>query len=249
MERSIDIGNQWCASFQADGSKFATGNHRGTVKIWDTDTGKDIGTFEGHSRPIRSLAFSPDGRKITAGSEGGTIRVWDTEMGRDLFGAMEGHTGTVYGLAFSPDGTRLASGSWDSIVRLWDGVGKSKVLEGHTRAVNCVAFSNAYVISGADDQTIRVWDAISGDLVRVLRGHTDLVCCVAFSPDFKLVASGSEDHTARLWDVSSGEVLAIYDVGDWVVSIAVSFDGKQVVTGSYWGKVHVWSADVLFRDL
>ncbi|KAL4256374.1 hypothetical protein AB1N83_012939, partial [Pleurotus pulmonarius] len=125
-EQSIDIGNQWCISFQADGSRFATGDDDGTVKIWDIETGKELRTFEGHSDRIRSLAFSPDGRKIAAGSRDGTIRVWDTETGQDLFGAMEGHTNYVTGLAFSPDGTRLASGSYDKTVRLWDEAGKSK---------------------------------------------------------------------------------------------------------------------------
>ncbi|KAL4257995.1 hypothetical protein AB1N83_013594 [Pleurotus pulmonarius] len=244
-ERYIDIGPQWCVSFQADGSRFATGDKDGTVKIWDTETGTELRTFEGHSNPICSLAFSPDGRKIAAGSEDGKIRVWDAETGRDLFGAMEGHTLPVCGLAFSPDGTRLASGSFDSTVRLWDEAGKAKVLEGHTNVVTSVAFSKDHIISGSWDDTIRVWDAVSGDSVRVLRGHTYSVHCVAFSPDFKLVASGCNDGTARLWDVSSGEVLAIYDVGEVVDSIAFYFDGKKVVTGSWGGKVHIWNADVL----
>ncbi|KAL4258318.1 hypothetical protein AB1N83_011152 [Pleurotus pulmonarius] len=244
-ERPINIGNQSSVSFQADGSRFATGDDYGTVKIWDTKTGTELRTFEGHSRIICSLAFSPDGSKIAAGTVDGTIRVWDTETGEDLLGAMEGHTDWVRGLAFSPNGTRLASGSDDRTVRLRDEAGKSKVLGGHSGLVWSVAFSKDHIISGSADNTIRVWDAGSGALVRVLRGHTFGVICVAFSPDFKLVASGSDDCTARLWDVSSGEVLAIYDVGELVFSISFSFDGKQVVTGSYEGKVHIWNADVL----
>ncbi|KAL4255469.1 WD40-repeat-containing domain superfamily protein [Pleurotus pulmonarius] len=248
-ERPINIGNQSSVSFQGNGSKFATGDGNGTVKIWDIETGKELRTFEGHSWRICSLAISPDGRKIAAGTVDGTvdrtIRVWDTETGENLFGAMAGHTWPVYELAFSPDGTRLASGSDDWTVRLWDEAGKSKVLEGHSGSVWSVAFSKDHIISGSSDNTIRVWDAGSGGLVRVLRGHTSSVYCVAFSPDFKLVASCSYDGTARLWDVSSGEVLAIYDVRGSACSIAFSFDGTLVVTGSTYGKVHVWNADVL----
>ncbi|KAF7433843.1 WD repeat-containing protein 38-like [Pleurotus ostreatus] len=244
-ERSINIGNQQYISFQANGSKFVTGDNDGKVKIWDVELGKKLRTLEGPSGTIWSFAFSPDGSKMAAGSWDATIRVWDTKMGQGLLGVMEGHTSLVTALAFSPDGTRLVSGSYDDTVRLWDEAGKSKVLEGHNGPVFSLSFSKDYIISELWDKTIQVWNAGSGDMVRVLRGHTNLVRCVAFSPDFKLITSGSNDCTARLWDVSSGEVLAIYDVGEPVMSIAFSFDGKLIVTGSWYGKVHVWNADVL----
>ncbi|KAH8751174.1 WD40-repeat-containing domain protein, partial [Hyaloscypha finlandica] len=56
------------------------------------------------------------------------------------------------------------------------------------------------VASGADDETVRLWDPATGAARRTLEGYTDSVLCVAFSPDGTLVASGAGDRTVRLWE-------------------------------------------------
>jgi WD40 repeat protein len=68
------------------------------------------------------------------------------------------------------------------------------VFEGHTSSVWSVAFSpdGKQIVSGSSDNSIRVWDAVSGDVVvGPLKGHTSSVLSVAFSPDGKQIVSGS----------------------------------------------------------
>jgi WD40 repeat protein len=67
-----------------------------------------------------------------------------------------------------------------------------------------VAFSpnGRWVTSGGEDNTVRLWDATAGELLRTFRGHTSVVSRVAFSPDGRRLASASFDKTVKLWDLT-----------------------------------------------
>ncbi|CAG8884877.1 unnamed protein product, partial [Penicillium egyptiacum] len=54
------------------------------------------------------------------------------------------------------------------------------------------------------DETVRLWDPVTGALQQTLEGYSGWVRSVAFSPDGRLLASGSDDETVRLWDPATG---------------------------------------------
>jgi WD40 repeat protein len=118
-------------------------------------------------------------------------------------------------------------------------------LEGYDNSVFAVAFSpdSKTIVSGSEDNTVSLWDAVTSEERRTLEGHDNVVWAVAFSQDGKTVASRSGDKTVRLWDATTGkerQVLQGHD--DYITAVAFSLDGKTVASGSRDNTVRVWDA-------
>ncbi|KAH8200762.1 hypothetical protein TruAng_005079 [Truncatella angustata] len=231
-------------AFSQDGSRIVSGSFDKTIRIWDTNSGKEVHKLEGHSNAVTSVAFSHDGSRIVSGSSDETVRIWDAKSGKQAR-KLEGHSNWVNSVAFSQDGSRIVSGSSDQTVRIWDTNSGKEVhkLEGHSNLVKSVAFSHdgSYIVSGSSDETVRIWDAKSGKQVRKLEGHSNWVNSVAFSQDDSYIASGSSDETVRIWDAKSGkEARKLEGHSNWVKSVAFSQDGSRVVSGSFDKTVRIW---------
>ncbi|KIK26417.1 hypothetical protein PISMIDRAFT_95013 [Pisolithus microcarpus 441] len=121
-------------------------------------------------------------------------------------------------------------------------------LQGHTDSVNSVLFSSdgKKIVSGADDNTVRIWDAERGVQVgSPFEGHGDVVTSVGFSPDDKRIVSGSHDETVRVWDIERGVQIGVplEGHGKAVTSVAFSSDGERIVSGSHDKTIRVWDAE------
>ena len=129
-------------AFSPDGRVAVSGATDGSLVLWDTGTGREVRTFEGHSNTVYACAFSPDGCHVLSGSSDDTLKLWDAGTGQEVR-TFEGHSGTVYACAFSPDGSHVLSGSFDGTLKLWDaGTGQEvHTFRGHSRAVYACAFN------------------------------------------------------------------------------------------------------------
>ena len=116
---------------------------------------------------------------------------------------------------------------------------------GHTDAVRGIAWSpdSQRLASASNDQTIHVWDVVTGDHLFTYRGHTDAVRAVAWSPNGKHIASVSDDHTVQVWDASSGNHLFTYRGHSKRVSaLAWSPDSRCIASAGDDKTVRVWDA-------
>ncbi|KIO04624.1 hypothetical protein M404DRAFT_544679 [Pisolithus tinctorius Marx 270] len=235
-----------------DGKRIASGSNDKTVRIWDAESGGQIGgPLQGHAGGVQSVGFSPDGKKIVSGSHDKTVRIWDAEKGVQIGEPLQGHAAWIWSVGFSPDGKRVVSGSDDNTVRIWDverGVQVGGPLQGHDGWVQSVRFSpdGKRIVSGSNDKTLRIWDAERGvQIGKPLQGHSGWVQSVGFSPDGKRIVSGSHDKTVRIWNAERGVQLGGPYQGhtNWVQSVGFSPDGKRIISGSWDETVRIWDAE------
>src|SRR5262249_42364851 len=100
----------------------------------------------------------------------------------------------------------------------------------HGNQVTALAYSSdgKMLASGSMDESIHVWDAKSGRLLRSFRRHDAWINSVFFTPDDKQVISWGRDQTVRVWDVATGKELRRWKTpGGW--KLALSPDGKTLV--------------------
>src|SRR5207249_130020 len=111
-----------------------------------------------------------------------------------------------------------------------------------TKPVFSVAFSpcGCRLATASGDQTVRIWDAKTGESLRTLQGtdvpaaggsahsHAAQVYSVAFSADGRRLASADNGATWRIWDAATGQQLAAVDKQAGMYRLAFSPDGKTI---------------------
>ncbi|GAB5406499.1 MAG: hypothetical protein Aurels2KO_47300 [Aureliella sp.] len=148
---------------------------------------------------------------------------------------------------FSPDGKLLAC-SYGGIetpgaLRVWEWRSDKLVLEhNEARGICSVAFSPAgdSVAFGTFGLVGKTLDLKSGQVTAEFRGHEGAVRAVAYVSN-DILATGSYDKTIRLWNAKSGKQLArVGEHSDELRSIAVSPDGRYLVSGSKSPDCRLW---------
>jgi WD40 repeat protein len=259
VETRCQIGRPWkghtggvtCLGVSPDGRFVVSGSADQDLRLWDWD-GVSIGIFRGHSLRITSIAFSPGSRQIVSGSDDCTIRIWDIDARAPVNAPRavgpRGLQEFVHAVALSPDGGQAPVGMNDGDIHVYNVETGSLISRDQRRygVISAIAFSpdRRRLVSGSEDQTIRLWDVGSHRLLytRNLPRHAE-VTSLAFSPDGDTLLSssppifwslrGDEVHLAENWDPYEDKVPKFR-------SVALSPSGSHVTGGALSGDIHTW---------
>jgi WD40 repeat protein len=208
------------------------------------------------SQFVTAIAYGPDGKSLFTddfhGDDG--VRSWDVATGQELeklFGVQG--PGGVGCLALSPDGKILASTGhdWGGTVQLWDIAARKRsalLASGepeHRILIRNMAYcpdGKALATLGGEDCRLRLWDVVSGKLLRCFGEPPDFysTSSLAVSSDGKTIVTAggvggatSSPGEVRLWDAATGQSLRRYQAHARPIScVAFSPDGSTLATGS-----------------
>jgi WD40 repeat protein len=189
-----------------DGIVFTCGVDK-TVKMWESQSGKNIKTFTAHGYAFYSILYTGKEKRLFSGSRTSII-IWDIHTGIQV-GVMNGHSDTVRSLAWVDDRT-IVSGSWDNTLKIWDLKSFTclRTFSGHNKSVISVAVTveGLFIISGAFDKTTKVWRTNGGECVHTLTHHSGGVEKVTVSADGRFLATGGGfiDQMFHLFQVEPG---------------------------------------------
>jgi pre-rRNA-processing protein IPI3 len=97
------------------------------------------------------------------------------------------------------------------------------------------------IAGGGASGRLYLWDAASGELVRVWQGHYKAATCVAFSPCGALLASGGADGVVHAWDVAAvaaeEDEAAGGSAGSGALAAAVTWAGHSQAVAALWRRV------------
>jgi WD40 repeat protein len=215
---------------------------RRDVRVLDLPSGQLIRILEGHKGPATAVVVSRDNKLIASGSSDRTVRVWDRASGQ-LLRTLETGSGPVRGVAVSPDNELIIAANGAAVLVFQLATKPIPPANGHSERVLAIAVTtdNRTIVSGSMDNTVRIWDLASGQLVRTLEGHSGGVDTVAVSRDNKVIVSGSRDRTVRIWELASGRLVRTLEGhSHWVSGVAVTSDNRMIVSGSSDKTVRIW---------
>lgn len=243
-----------------DGSLLAAGWAGGLVRVWETETGRELCQIGGGGGSAARVAFAPDGKRVAWSDGRGRIHITEVATTTDerFWAGVEpapGRRGTpaINSLAFSPRGDVLASvGAYDHTIRLWDPATGAEVrrLELPQAGLAWLTFGQGGdVLASAGPDQVRLWDVRSGKLLRTLQGAAS-PSAVVISPDGRRVAAGEHatrlgaPAPVRLWDAETGTLLRqLGGPGGVTRGLAFSPDGRTLLAGGADSRLRLYDVE------
>ncbi|GFF57112.1 hypothetical protein IFM51744_09096 [Aspergillus udagawae] len=202
-------------------NRLVSASRDGTIRIWDVTTGFCVKVIDSEGVWIRDVSPSFDGKWLVAGGRDKAATIWEVASAESKV-SLVGHKNYLECCAFAPPTSYkylatlaglkkpppadsssefVATGARDMTIKLWDRRGRLiKTLVGHDNWVRGLVFhpGGRYLISVADDKTIRCWDlSQEGRLAKTIENaHAHFVSCIRWAPSIIGDHSTVESDTA-----------------------------------------------------
>jgi mono/diheme cytochrome c family protein len=145
--RSNLVGRITALRFSPHGGALVAGDgapsEAGWVRIFETESGRQLSAWKAHTDTIFDLAISTDGGLLATAGGDKLLKTWEILTQKEI-ARFEGHVGAVLGVAMSPTGAELVTVGADKQLKLWDTRTREAVVtSGRSRkhSINAVAWS------------------------------------------------------------------------------------------------------------
>ncbi|PWY81772.1 WD domain protein [Aspergillus heteromorphus CBS 117.55] len=227
-----------------------------SLKVHST-TGADfplVQSLDGaHKVGCHHVVTNGKGSRAASIGFGGDILVWscrDDIWSKDEAASINNaKTVDVWAIVLSQDGQYLAGVTQNGHIKVWDLDAKGEEIRDYETKGSfgtCIDLSmdGRLIASGHENGSVYIFSTDTGRMPFSLCGLVNPARAVAFSPGGKLLAAAGDSKVIILYDTSSGEQVAnLAGHSAWIMSLSWSHTGEYLLSGSFDGKVKVWSID------
>lgn len=236
--------------YSPNGMLVLSGSSDGSIRIWETDTGKQIKMIFAN-RSIETVCVSMDGKCLLASgycsNENNNIQVWNINFDKranynsfPLFSKVK-DANTIL------ENNNIVS---DEIANIEENVKDNKHVEvyrlikefqkkkGQKNDKRILDIKNQYCLLRGFKK-ISIPDAWC---VSTLKGHKDEVITTCFSPNNKIIGSSSRDKTIKIWDITSERVIKTIPMKTaYTYALQFLLNGEFILSGGYTDVIRVWN--------
>ncbi|KAF0699348.1 Aste57867_10064 [Aphanomyces stellatus] len=215
-------GELSCMTYSAVRNRLVTGNENGNLKQWNVDNGQYF-TARVHNNTVSCVITASLGAHefLITGDYDGVIWIWEMLAGDapvphfKVQSKEPNHESEILCLAFN-DGAYLASphaaffaagdNNGDILLYCLDDQDLLTTLSNHEDAVTCLAFDGAFLFSGSDDCSIKIWNVLdprSAYELGFIQAHAMSVRDLIVLPPLGHLVSCAYDGKIRVWNYQS----------------------------------------------
>lgn len=239
--------------FAPDGSSFTSAGTRGELFLWKMDGEEALRKLEGHFGSITDLRFSEDGRFVVTAGDEGQVKVWNVSTGKCDHTVVvpkneEGHREIGFAL-LSPDNNHVYFGGADrSLYRASLGEASPEPEVVHTdqsETVRCAILSqdgSEMILSAG--RYLKAVSSADGSLIREYNTGNCPVNALQFSADGEKLLTWCENARVDVRDPETFFLQTSFRAGSGgrkFSNIALTDDGKYVVTGDHASRFNIWN--------
>eukprot|EP00933_Yihiella_yeosuensis_P023779 TRINITY_DN18496_c0_g1_i1.p1 TRINITY_DN18496_c0_g1~~TRINITY_DN18496_c0_g1_i1.p1 ORF type:complete len:457 (-),score=69.10 TRINITY_DN18496_c0_g1_i1:849-2219(-) len=203
---------------------------------------------------VTTLRWTTDGAHLSVGTSCGDLQIWDCSKQRQIR-TLRGHSGRIGAQAWHEH--VLSSGAMDAEIHQHDVRVKDHLvarLAGvHTDLICGLDYSSDGILaSGANDNTVCIWDCTNQNPLHTFTEHTAAVKAVRWCPwqrNMLATGGGSADRQLCLWNASSGRLLMSAGAGSQVTGIVWSRQERELLTSHGYSRnqLSLWKYPALVK--